>query len=158
MFVRRLVQAGVAIGMLAVSVLGLSSPANAVPTSFVAKAVHAGGAGKLAVQATGGLTWYNRSVTVTSVKFYASPGECGYVAIWAYVGNADVDHKFYPSSGSYCGGSTGKWFTVGNVPLDGSAYSGGITEVYIVVFDETHSGQGWALCARASFACSTAQM
>jgi len=154
-FVRRLVQAGVAVGVFAVSVLGLSSSANASPTSFVAKAVHANGAGKLAVEATGGLTWYNRSVTVTSLRFYANAGECGYVNVWGDQGSTPISHKTFPSSGYYCGGTTGKWVSIGDVTLDGSDYSGGITEVDIIVWDVTHDGWGFAQCYRANSTCIT---
>ena len=155
---QRMAQAGVAIGMLVVSILGLSSPASAVPTSFVAKAVHASGAGKLAVQATGGMTWYSRSVTLTSVSFYANAGECGYLAVHAWQGQKHIDEVFYPAgSANYCGGTTGRWFTIGTIPLDGSAVSGGITEVDVDVFDVSHEGRGYAWCDRASFACATGQ-
>ncbi|MGN9909004.1 hypothetical protein ACTMTJ_15780 [Phytohabitans sp. LJ34] len=155
---RRMARAGVAIGMLAVSILGLSSPASAAPTSFVAKAVHASGAGRLAVQATGGLSWYSRSVTATSVRFFANAGECGYVSVTGWQGSTSIDYAVYPSgSGYYCGGTTGKWFNIGNVPLDGSRVSGGITEVLVIVFDVTHAGQGYAECYRSGSTCASYQ-
>ncbi|MEO3779226.1 hypothetical protein ABGB16_20745 [Micromonospora sp. B11E3] len=156
---RRLAQAGVAIGMLAVAVLGFSPAASASPTSFVAKAVHANGAGALAVQATGGLAWYSRSVTLTSVTFYANAGECGYLGAEGWQGSTLIDFKFYPpgSGEFYCGGSTGKWFTVGNIALDGSQVSGGITQVRVYVFDHYHDGTGYAYCGRTSSACTSGQ-
>ncbi|GAA3755229.1 hypothetical protein GCM10022225_44990 [Plantactinospora mayteni] len=156
---RRLAQAGVAIGVLAASLLGFSPAANAAPTSFVAKAVHAGGAGALGVQATGGLAWYSRSVTLTSVRFYANAGECGYLAAEGWQGSTFIDFSYHPPADEdyYCGGATGRWFTVGNIALDGSQVSGGITQVRVYVLDASHDGQGYAYCNKASSACTSGQ-
>lgn len=60
-----MLQALIGIGLVAVSLPGISTAANASPGSFTAKYVHANGTGSLAVQATGGISWYNRSVTLT---------------------------------------------------------------------------------------------
>ncbi|WP_432974123.1 hypothetical protein [Dactylosporangium sp. CA-233914] len=150
---RRMLQTGIAIGVLAVSVFGSSSAANASPTSFIAKAVHAGGAGAVAAQATGGLTWYNRSVTVTSLKFYVKAGECGKLSVFGSQGDTVVDAKGWDR----CGGTTGTWVTIGNVTLDGSAFSGGITDVTIYVRDVDHEIVGYADCYRVNSSCSTGQ-
>ncbi|MEO3779225.1 hypothetical protein ABGB16_20740 [Micromonospora sp. B11E3] len=145
---------GVAIGMLAVAVLGFSPAASASPASFVAKAVHANGAGALGVQGTGGLAWYSRSVTLTSVKFYANAGECGYLTAWGWQGSTLLDTY---ETGLYCGGSTGQWFTIGNIPLDGSQVSGGITKVEVYVDDYYHYVTGYAYCGRTNSVCTTGQ-
>ncbi|MFG1955119.1 hypothetical protein [Micromonospora sp. NPDC048830] len=157
---RRLAQAGVAIGMLAVAVLGFSPAASASPTSFVAKAVHANGAGALAVQGTGGLAWYSRSVTLTSVTFYANAGECGYLAAEGWQGSTLIDVVYRPAEGGnyYCGGATGQWFTIGNVALDGSQVSGGITQVRVYAVDFYHYVRGYAYCSRTSSACTSGQL
>jgi hypothetical protein len=154
---RRMLQAGVAIGLVAASLLGLSSAANASPTSFIAKAVHANGAGKLAVEATGGFIWYNRSVGLTSVKFYANAGECGYLQAFGWQGSAQIDNARFPGTGLYCGGTTGKWFTIGDFTLDGSGVYGGITSVTVVVVDYYHQISGYADCLKVASTCSTGQ-
>ncbi|MEV4140077.1 hypothetical protein AB0J72_48955 [Dactylosporangium sp. NPDC049742] len=148
---RRMLQAGIAIGVLAASVFGSSSAANASPASFVAKAVHAGGAGAVAVQATGGLAWYSRSVTVTSLRVYVKAGECGKISVFGSQGNTVVDAKGWDRCG------TGTWETIGNVTLDGSAVSGGITDVTIYVRDLDHEIVGYADCYRVNSSCSTGQ-
>ncbi|MEV6964861.1 hypothetical protein AB0M47_07055 [Hamadaea sp. NPDC051192] len=151
MLKRRMLHTGLAIALVAVSILGFDTPANAdFPSSFVAKSVHADGFGALAVEATGGISWYNRSVTLTSVRFYANVNECGYFRAYGYQGGRLIDFADLPtgSTSYFCGGSTGKWFTLGNVPLDASAVPGGIDEVYIVAADATHGSSGWADCFR----------
>jgi len=156
---RRMLHAGIAIAMVAASIVGLASPANASPTSFVAKAVHANGAGALAVEATGGFIWWNRSVSLTSVKFYANAGECGYLlAIGYHIAPSEVDRAYYPSSSTnYCTGATGQWFPIGDFTLDGSDVYGGITEVEIIVFDVYHNIAGYAYCYRDKSSCYTYQ-
>ena len=150
---RRMLQTGIAIGMLAVSVFGWSSAASASPTSFVAKAVHSGGAGAVAVQASGGLSWYSRSVTVTSLKIYVKAGECGKLSVIGSQGNSVVDAEGWDR----CGGTTGGWQTIGNVTLDGSAVSGGITDVTVYVRDLDHEIVGYADCYRVDSSCYTGQ-
>lgn len=147
---RRMLQTGIAICIIAASTLGLGSAANASPTRFTAAAIHANGAGALAVEATGGLSWGNRSVSLTSVKFYANAGECGYFRAEGYQGETLIDGRYF---GSYCGGSTGRWFSIGTFTLDGSWISGGITDVSIMVVDQTHAGSAIIDCYRSAALC-----
>jgi hypothetical protein len=147
---RRLLQAGVAICIFAASTLGLGSAAQAAPTTFTAAAIHSNGAGALAVEATGGLSWGNRSVTLTSVRFYAGPGECGYFRAEGYQGGSLIDFWY---GGSHCGGTTGKWFTIGTYTLDASSTPGGITDVELMVVDQTHAISAIIDCYRTASLC-----
>lgn len=152
---RRMLQAGLAITLVATSILGLGPAVNASPSSFNVKSVHANGAGAVGAMAVGGMTWYNRSVSLNSVRFYTAPGECGRLTVYATAnqGSTWVTTHHYPSEhGMYCGGTDG-WFTVGSFTLDGSRVYGGITEVQIFVTDVTHNGQAIGYCYRAYTAC-----
>ncbi|MCP2326137.1 hypothetical protein HDA40_004644 [Hamadaea flava] len=151
MLSRRILRSGVAICVLAVSILGFGSTANAAPSSFVSAAIHANGAGKLAVEATGNMVWGNRSVTLSSVKFYAAAGECGWFRVEGFQGGTLIDFK--ADFGERCGGTTGKWFTFDSFTLDGSNVSGGITLVQVDVFDKTHAGSGTVDCYRSAALC-----
>ncbi len=59
---------------------------------------------------------------------YANAGECGDFLTEAFSGSTKVYSSSY---GEFCGDSAGKWTTVGNIPLDGSDYPGGITRVWV---------------------------
>lgn len=61
------------------------------------------------------------------------------------------------SYGEFCGGTTGAWTSIGNIPLDGSDYPGGITRVWIQVVDKLHDGIGYADCYRADSTCLQGQ-
>jgi hypothetical protein len=150
MLKRRMLQAGVAIGVLATSILGIGSAANASPTGFTAASVHANGAGALAIEVTGGLTWYSRSVGLTSIHFYAAPNECGTWTADGWQGDTLID---VVSFGTYCGGAAGRWIPFSDVVLDGSAVPGGITEVNIKAWDSTHGGMGETDCYRSASLC-----
>ncbi|HTJ33524.1 MAG TPA: hypothetical protein VL738_09870 [Dactylosporangium sp.] len=147
---RRMLQAGTVIAMVAASLLGFSTAASASPTRFTAKAVHANGAGALGVEITGVLTWYNRSVGLTSVKVYANAWECGEFKMTGYQGSSQVAVAY---GVDYCAGATGRWFSVDNVVLDGSNLSGGITEVVIDVHDTHHDVRGFSDCLRTASSC-----
>jgi hypothetical protein len=149
---RRLLQAGITIGAVAASVLGMTSAADAAPRSFTAASIHGGGTGALAAEAVGGITWYNRSVTLTSVRFYVTAHECGHFTVEAWQGNTHVDSFAPPQQ---CATTTGRWISYGDIPLYASGLSGGITEVVIDAYDDTHSGHGWADCTRSASSCST---
>ncbi|GAA2709512.1 hypothetical protein ACFY2R_01565 [Micromonospora olivasterospora] len=149
---RRLLRVGVTIGVVAAALLGMSPAANAAPSSFIAASIHGGGAGALAAEAIGGIAWYNRSVTLTSVRFYVAANECGYFTVEAWQGGSRLDYFDIPKQ---CAGSTGRWISYGDIPLDGSGLSGGITEVVIDVYDSTHLGHGWADCTRSASSCYT---
>jgi hypothetical protein len=143
---------------MAAGVLGFGVAAQAAPSSFTAKAIHSGGAGALAVQATGGLAWYSRSVTLTSVAFYVRANECARFTVIGVQGSTIVDSYDYPSAtGSVCPGSTGRTYSLGSVPLDGSWLSGGITEVFVYAEDVSHSVTGYADCDRAWSSCVAGQ-
>jgi len=157
---RRILRAGIAIALVAVSIFGSGAPASASPSSFVAKAVHANGAGALGVEAVGGITWYNRSVMLTDVRFFANAGESGNVAFHGYQGTPNtfdpplIDYVFYPGDGTYYhSGLTGTWFPIGDVLLDGSAVSGGITMVIIYITDHTHNIAQEVICYRFYASC-----
>lgn len=152
MLKRRMLQALIGIGLVAVSLLGVSGAANASPSGFTAKYVHANGTGSIGVEATGGISWYNRSVTLTSVRFYAHAGECGVLDVVADGGGTSVIDRY--QRGSLCGyATTGRWYALGDIVLDGSAVSGGITQLYIYVIDSTHDGMGEAYCVRTAARC-----
>lgn len=152
MLKRRLLQSLVGFAAATSALVGLTGTANASPTSFVAKTVHAGGAGSLADEAIGGITWYNRSVTLTNVRFWAHAAECGSMDITAWhAGDPIADQAHYAS---LCGNATtGKWYTIGDVVLDGSDVVGGINRVMVQVYDDTHHGYGYIVCSREDSAC-----
>ena len=100
--------------------------------------------------AIGGISWFSRSVTLTSVKAYAITGECGDLFVEAFAGSTVVYSVDY---GPFCDG----WTTIGNLPLDGSSVSGGITRVWIDVTDKLHNGRGYADCYRSESTCLTGQ-
>ncbi|MEV4134121.1 hypothetical protein AB0J72_18365 [Dactylosporangium sp. NPDC049742] len=56
-------------------------------------------------------------------------------------------------NGSWCGGTTGKWFTIGTFTLDASTTPGGITNVQIMVVDQTHKGSVIVDCYRSASLC-----
>lgn len=166
MISKPIVRICLSIGIIAASVIGIGSPAYAGASSFAAQAVHSDGAGALAAKATGGLAWYNRSVGTTGVKFYIKANECGYMHVQGLVGESTVDEYYYPPDpvygeksfgGTVCGGSTGKWYTVGDRTLDGSAYTGGITSVLVGAVDYTHGIHGWTSCLRSNSYCTSDQ-
>lgn len=152
MLKRRLLRVGLTIGVVTASLLGLSSAAQAAPSSFVAASVHGGGTGAIGAEVVGGITWYNRSVTLTSVRFYIAPRECGHFTVEAWQGGTRLD---YFGISQQCAGTTGRWISYGDILLDGSAVSGGITEVVIDAYDDTHAGNGWADCTRSASSCFT---
>ncbi|MFD3803886.1 hypothetical protein ACFWSF_22720 [Streptomyces sp. NPDC058611] len=137
---------------VAAALLETGPAAEAAPRSFSAASVHGGGAGAVGAQVVGGMTWHNRSVTLTSVRFYLAARECGRFAIVAWQGDRPVDSA---ASSQECAGATGRWISYGDMPLDGSWIAGGITEVVIDVYDDTHTGYGWADCTRAGSSCYT---
>ncbi|GIG69336.1 hypothetical protein [Phytomonospora endophytica] len=149
---RRLLQAVIGFGLAAVALVGAGGAANASPGGFTATYTHAGGSGALADKATGGISWYNRSVTFTSVKFWVHAGECGTLQLQGNNTAGElVDEAEFTG---LCGNAaTGKWYTIGDVPLDGSADYGGITRVYIFVWDDTHQGYGYTYCDRSASSC-----
>jgi hypothetical protein len=149
---RRMMQAAVAFGILAASTLGISSVANASPASFTAKAIHSDGAGALAVEVTGGLTWYNRSVGVTGIHLYLAPGECGTWEALGWQGSNLIAAKTFTTY-KYCGGTTGKWIPFSDFTLDGSLYVGGIQSVWIIAIDNTHTVTGTVDCLRTASVC-----
>lgn len=158
MFVKNLARVGVSISVTAASVLGFGVAAQAAPSSFVASSIHSDGAGALAVQAKGGIAWYSRSVTLTSVTFYVKANECARLTVIGAQGSTIVDSYDYPSAtGSVCPGSTGKTYSLGNIPLDGSQQVGGITEVIVYAKDVSHGATGFADCERALSSCTTGQ-
>ncbi|WP_163511357.1 hypothetical protein [Fodinicola acaciae] len=139
------------------ALFGTGTAAHASPTSFVAKAVHSGGAGATALIVTGGLSWSNRSVTLTNVQVWVAPHECGYVTATGFQGDRMIDDEERPTgSDLYCGYSSahGLTYGIGNIPLDGSAVSGGITLVWVGALDSTHGATGYADCYRAKSACT----
>ncbi|MDV5143643.1 hypothetical protein R1T08_04920 [Streptomyces sp. SBC-4] len=150
---RRLLQVGFTIGVATASLLGMSSAASAAPSSFNTASVHGGGTGAVGAQVLGGISWYNRSVTLTSVRFYIAPRECATFSVEAWQGGTRVD---YFDVGEQCSwSSAGRWISYGNIQLDGSGVSGGITEVVIDVHDKTHAGHAWADCTRSASSCFT---
>lgn len=149
---RRLLRAGITMGAVAASLLGTSPAAEAAPRSFSAASVHGGGTGAVGAQVTGGITWYNRSVTLTSVRFYVAARECGRFSVAAWQGSRLVDSL---AASQQCAGATGRWITYDDIPLDGSLVPGGITEVIIDAYDDTHVGNGWADCTRSGSSCYT---
>jgi hypothetical protein len=149
---RRLLAMGITIGAVTASLLGLSPAAYASPGSFTAASIHGGGAGAVGAEAVGAITWYNRSVTLTSIRFYVAAGECGHFEVTAWQGSQKIDGSKSPTQ---CSGSAGKWVPYNDLPLDASGVSGGITEVVIDAWDDTHNGWGWADCSRSDSSCST---
>ncbi|MFH9725677.1 hypothetical protein ACH4M4_22325 [Streptomyces sp. NPDC017254] len=149
---RRLLRAGFTIGLVLTSLLGIGSTAHAAPGSFAAASVHGGGTGATGAKAMGGISWYIRSVTLTSVKFYIAPHECAHFTVEAWQGGTMVDSF---ETGQLCAQSTGWWNSYGDISLDGSWVSGGITEVVIDAYDDTHKGHAWADCTRTASSCST---
>jgi hypothetical protein len=149
---QRLLRAGITIGAAAATVLGMTSTAHAAPASFTAASIHGGGTGALAAEAVGGISWYNRSVTLTSVRFYVTAQECGHFTVQAWQGNLKVDSFAPPKQ---CATTAGRWISYGDVPLYAGGLSGGITEVVIDAYDDTHSGNGWADCSRTASSCTT---
>ncbi|MER5872226.1 hypothetical protein [Streptomyces sp. NPDC002044] len=149
---RRVLRAGITAGAVAACLLGTIPAAEAAPRSFVAASVHGNGAGAVGAETTGGITWHNRSVTLTSVRLYVAARECGRFNIVAWQGNRLVDSI---ASTQQCAGATGRWIPYGDLPLDGSAIAGGITEVVIDVYDDTHTGNGYADCTRSGSSCYT---
>ncbi|GLZ77500.1 hypothetical protein Afil01_23070 [Actinorhabdospora filicis] len=149
---RRVLQVTAAIGLVVAALLGTGSAANASPGSFKALTIHANGAGAVADQAVGGITWYNRSVALTSVKFWVHAGECGSLELSGMDSAGYIkDQREYTG---LCGNRTsGKWYTIGDVVLDGSDVPGGLRDVMIYVWDDTHKGSGYTTCARAAASC-----
>jgi hypothetical protein len=143
---------------MAAGVFGFGVAAQAAPSSFTAQAIHANGAGAVAVQATGGLAWYSRSATLTNVSFYVRANECARFSVVALQGISYVDSYDYPSvTGRMCPGPTGQTYNLGNIVLDGSKLSGGITEVIVYAKDLDHDVDGFATCERAVSTCVAGQ-
>ncbi|MET8910380.1 hypothetical protein [Micromonospora sp. NPDC004551] len=158
MFVRNLARVGISASVMAAGVFGFGVAAQAAPSSFTAKAIHANGAGALAAQATGGLAWYNRSATLTNVAFYVAANECGRFTVIGMQGSSYVDSYDYPSStGCVRPGSTGRIYDLKNIALDGSDWSGGITDIFVYAVDVDHNVTGFAKCGRAASNCVAGQ-
>jgi hypothetical protein len=147
MLKRRLPQVLIALGLVVVSILGMTSAASAAPSSFTAASIHGNGAGSVGAEGVGGITWYNRSVTLTSVRFYVAANECGSIYIAGYQGITRVAN--WDKTQCVAG-----WVSYGDVSLDGSGVSGGITEVLVMVDDDTHRGSGFADCFRSASSCT----
>ena len=149
---RRVLQATVGLAVAVAALLGTSSAASASPSSFLARYVHAGGTGSVAVQGTGGLVWYNRSVTATNVEFYVHAAECGTLVLQGLDSAGDVrsEHAFPDLCAS---ATSGRTYLFGDVVLDGSFVSGGLTTVMIYAFDDTDRAYGYTRCLRSSSAC-----
>jgi hypothetical protein len=147
---RRLLQVWITIGVVAVSVVGIGSAAVASPSSFTAASIHAGGAGAVGAETVGGISWYNRSVTLTSVRSYVAAHECSHFVISGWQGGTKVTSF---ESGQLCAGSTGHWYPYGDIILPASGLSGGITEVVVDEYEETTEGYGFADCLRSGSTC-----
>ena len=147
---RRLPQVVITLGVVAASVLGISSAASAAPSSFTAASIHGGGAGAVGAETVGGISWYNRSVTLTGVRSYVAAHECSHFIVSGWQGGTRVSSF---ESGQLCAMSAGHWYPFGDLILDGSGVSGGITEVVVDVYDETHTGYGFADCLRSDSSC-----
>lgn len=152
MLKRRMFQVLTGIAVAAAALFGVAGTAGASPSGFTAAFVHAGGTGAVGAEAIGGITWYNRSVSLTNVQIYAHASECARLDVSAYANGTRVDSY---TSIEYCTGSASRWFpAIPSIPLDGSAVSGGITEVLIRVVDVNDTGYGYADCFRSGTACS----
>jgi hypothetical protein len=145
---------GITVATLAAAVLAVAAPAQAAPSTFTARAVHGSGAGAVGAQTTGGLSWTNRSVSLTSIRLYVRSLECAYLVVGGFHGNTHVDSTDTPL---YCSNGPAQWFNLGNIPLDGSRQDGGIILVDVQVIDASHNIRGYAHCARADSSCSTGQ-
>ncbi|MEU8003570.1 hypothetical protein AB0B66_20630 [Catellatospora sp. NPDC049111] len=119
----------------------ITSPAKATDTSFMDDYYH--GSGALAVRVTGGITWHNRSVTLTGVKLFVKSGECGRALFKGWAGSTMADLKNTEADGLECSPvstAQGKWHDIPDFTLDGGSYTGGIREIDVEVVDVTHSG------------------
>jgi hypothetical protein len=135
--------------VILVLVAGESTAAYASPSSFDVARVHVQGA--TAVRVTGGLTWHNRSVTLTNVRLYVKASECGSVLFSAYGIGEFIDDYYIEG---ICPGPSGHWFSFGDHFLDATDDYGGIRELRIYVTDETHGGQNISFCLRSASACT----
>ncbi|WP_163509877.1 hypothetical protein [Fodinicola acaciae] len=142
---------GVVIGLAIAMLLATTTAATASPTRFSLNVAHGGGAGALAAATTGNLGWANRSVTLSDVRVYLAPGECGHIGVWGSQGDETIDFLIQMEE-KYCGGYDGRWFIVGTITMDGSQVSGGITRITIKVFDDTHRISNSTYCYRSSSA------
>jgi hypothetical protein len=151
----RVTQAAISLILAAGATVGFSATAQAAPAGFTAKAIHSGGSGALADEATGGFSWLSRSVVLTNTRFWVKAGECGRFIVTGMQGDTMVDWYSHPSD--LCGGASGAWHTIGNVTLDGSSTPGGITEVIVYAEDIDHTINGYADCYRSNGSCYTGQ-
>ncbi|WP_163505932.1 hypothetical protein [Fodinicola acaciae] len=158
MLKRRMLRTVIVVGLVIATLLGSASVASASPTSFSARAVHGGGSGAIGVALTGALSWSNRSVALTSVRLYTGSYEQAYVQIFPWNGNTPVTSVYLPSSGGlYKNDAVAGWWNLYTIPVDGSDYYGGITEIEIRVGDYQHRIVGVAVCKRAASSCTSYQ-
>jgi len=149
---------GTAVGIAAALTLGTAGVASAAPSVFVAKAVHSGGAGATAVSATGNLAWSLslKTVTLTNVKLFVKGGECGHLLIFGNQGSSVVTFPYrYPASGSLCPAAD-KTYSIGTFSQT-AGVAGGIDELDVFAFDDSHDVAGYAHCYQVSSVCLTGQ-
>lgn len=149
---RRVLQTVIGVVVAMAALVGMGTAASASPSSFTVRFVHGGGTGAIGAAATGTITWYNRSVGLTNVKVYAHALECSRLYVYAYAGSKNVDLEY---TRTFCAPpDRGEWFPAADILLDGSAVSGGITEIDLYIVDEDHNGQGHVNCKRTASACA----
>lgn len=148
---RRMLQVLIGFGLVAVSLLGANSAANAAPSSFLVQYVHGGGTGSLAAAGKGTMSWSNRSVVMSNIKIYAHALECVRLTAYGYAGTTGTGATM---SREFCApADRGEWFSEGDLSLT-TSIAGGITRVELYIQDYDHNAEGSLTCYRSRAACS----
>ena len=128
----------VLLGSIALLV-GTTSPARASDTSFFVEFVHDGGAGAIGAETSGGITWFNRSVSLTNVQLFVHAGECADIDARAYFRNNNSWVQVASQVVQACNStSAGVTFSVQDLGFDCGAIVGGCGKVQVFVIDEVH--------------------
>lgn len=154
MLKRRFVRLLITMALAVTAIFATTTAANAA-SSFTVAAVHANGAGATAVQITGSITWYSRSVSLTGLHLWVNANECGNWSVYGYQGDTFIDGRDSANwSFRYCAPATGaQSWPFSDITLDGSAYPGGITRLVITADDMSHIVYTQAICLRPNTFC-----
>jgi hypothetical protein len=153
---RTVVRTGVALAAAVTTVVSAATAASAAPSTFVARAVHAGGRGAIAAAATGSLSWSTseRTVSFSHLTLFVKANECAYVEFFGYQGsNVVTDIYSLPPGDAHCAGANDETVALPDFALSTSV-RGGIESAEILVHDVTHQVDGSTNCNRVRTNCT----